>query len=288
MITPHDLLWGVALPLVWSLVFMLLASLPWPTGKARTAAPWGLALALAGSFAIAYIGIAGRPKFPPIEAEAWLVYIAFIPAVLGTLARLLPRARLACWLVSMVTLAATAWLICRPASATSSTMIAAVAVGMIIWWGAMETLARRASAASTLLPLLFMTAAAAMVLLNSATQRYAQLAGSIASSLTVVLALTWMLRPQLVNGGVLAVAIIVPGLLICGHLYAEVTIPHLLLVLTAALAAWTGQLPGIRRRPRLSLIVNLIAVFLVLAFVLVPTVSGLHQMYFAQMESTSY
>src|SRR5688572_1995052 len=80
MITTRDVIWGVLLPAVWTVVTMLVASLPWRRGRKREVAPWGPAVALAGGFALAYTGIAGTPALRPVEAEGWLVHMAVIAA----------------------------------------------------------------------------------------------------------------------------------------------------------------------------------------------------------------
>src|SRR5436190_10389531 len=83
MFSRDDVIWGMVLPAVWAVAILLVSSLPWRKGRGRAAAPWGMALAIGGAFAIAYSGIAGRPAFPPIEAEGWLVYLALAAGIIA-------------------------------------------------------------------------------------------------------------------------------------------------------------------------------------------------------------
>src|SRR5438128_1323477 len=63
MITPRHILWGILLPALIALIATLLGQLG--VRRERKTQPWGPALAIAGGFALAYVGIVGAaPSFP--------------------------------------------------------------------------------------------------------------------------------------------------------------------------------------------------------------------------------
>jgi hypothetical protein len=291
MVTLHDMIWGVVLPFVLSAIVVVVSAAPWR--RPRTTARWAIPVALALGFWFAYVGIAGRPAFPPIEAQGWLPYLAALAALVSIVNALVPKAR---WLnvaLSAMTLAATVFLITRPLHGRLAPVqlwltLGIIGAGMFIWWALLEALAHRVPGAPVPALLMFTAIAAALVLMNSHTQRLAQLSGSAAVVLAGAVLLSWWAKLTPIGGTVLTFTIIVLGLVVAGYFYADITIPHAILLAAAPLTAWIGQLPGIRQRRRLSLAVSAIAFLAVLAFVLVPTIQGLHQTYKEQMESTDY
>src|SRR5437660_1699120 len=84
MLTLRDLLWSVGAPIVLAAVAILSSAIGrWRT---RQVAAWGPAVAIAGSFVVAYCGIAGTPNFPPTAAQAWLVYLSAVAVIIAVAA----------------------------------------------------------------------------------------------------------------------------------------------------------------------------------------------------------
>src|SRR5687768_4480303 len=82
------LIWVIAVPAAVALVAMIVSHVP--PGRDRATRPWGPALALAGAFAAAYVGLRGPPPFPPRDAQSWLVWLggaSVVVAVGATLAK---------------------------------------------------------------------------------------------------------------------------------------------------------------------------------------------------------
>src|SRR5439155_1737007 len=84
------------------------------------------------------IVILGRPQFPPVEAQAWLVYLAAVAAIVSILATLRRSRAIVTWPLSIILLLLTSWLVSRwrqeaLGSAYWSTL-AIIAAGMVIWY----------------------------------------------------------------------------------------------------------------------------------------------------------
>jgi hypothetical protein len=187
--------------------------------------------------------------------------------------------------LSVLTLAALMCLVLRPPTFATWTLASLMALGMVAWWAAMEALSLRLHHAGATVLLLIFTIAAALVLMNSATQRFAQLAGAVAIVLGVMVLARWVLEISPAGGGVLAVAITVLGLLVAGHFFAEVSLAHLALVALAPMAVWVRFLPGLRKRRWLAITAATVAVAVLMSLVLVPTIQGLNKMYKEEIQS---
>ncbi|HEX8521847.1 MAG TPA: hypothetical protein VF669_06285 [Tepidisphaeraceae bacterium] len=291
MITTHDMLWGVVLPFLLSAILVPLSA--FPRRGPRVTSAWGLAVALAGGFTLAYFGITGKLRLPPKEAEGWLPHFAMLGALASIFASLLPRQRSLFFAYAVITVLGAMWLLLRPVETNLPKQeffvsLGVVAAGGLVWWFALERLATRVPGALVAAVLFITSIATALVLMNSGTQRFGQLSGSVAVVLAAALLLSWWLRLTASGGAVVVSAVLLPGLIVAGHFYAEVTTPHALILAAAPISAWLGQLPGIRSRRRLSYTISLVAVLAVLTVVLIPTIKGLHQLYKEQTESTYY
>lgn len=297
MFTPHDLLWGIIAPVVIAAVAMVLAHLPRRSTRPRDAQPWGAALALAGGFAVALIGIRGRPAFPPVAADGWLALAAGPVILIAIVATLLPKQRWLDVVASIVLLALLAWVLMQRRHHALEpkewwTWTIAAAAGMVIWWAAMDILASRMRGPALPLLLAITSLASAAVLVNARSQAYGQLAAALGFALvgTMVLGF-WLKGATLSRGGIPAVAAIALGLLICGFHYADLALRDLILLAAAPLTAWLGEFlpgkwPGKWAKTRFA--VRLIALLVVLAIPLVPALKGLMETMKEQQESYQY
>src|SRR4051812_4843229 len=110
MLTTHDILWGVVYPLIAALVVMLFAHLN-RRGR-RDTHPWGVPLALASGFTLAFIGISGRLNLPPTQGQEWLVPGAAAAVVIAIIASISERMRIVVTISSIALLVLVmAWLV---------------------------------------------------------------------------------------------------------------------------------------------------------------------------------
>ncbi len=289
MVTQQDILWAVVAPAVLTAVILALSAIPW---RKRPTPIWSLPLALAAGFAIAYVGVVGRPAFPPRAAQAWLMYLAPVAFVLAFVQALAPKSRRFAAALSALTLIAIPWLFLRTRVGLAPKeywlSLLCIALAMVVFWMVVEKLARRVPGVPIPLVLMITAIVASMALMNAHTRDFALLAGSVVAVFAAAILLAWWRRIVPSGGLALSFAILIPGLLAGGYFYADLAIRDAGLIAAAPLAAWAGQLPGIRTRRRLSLAITAVAVLIVLAFVLVPTIQGLHETYKEQAESTYY
>jgi hypothetical protein len=143
--TPTESLWMLVLPTLLAAAAML-AARPWRRG--RDLPGFATAIAIGGAFIVSFAGWYETPRFPPITAETWLVYLAGVVIAIAILQALI-RWRAFDLVASSVILLVTPWLLLRKLPLESRAMWTwsiGAGVAMIAWWLAMETLARRSRA----------------------------------------------------------------------------------------------------------------------------------------------
>jgi hypothetical protein len=241
----------------------------------------------------------GRPPFPPRDAQAWLVYLGAVSVLIAILATVLAPKRNWPWFLlaplSVLLILVTVWLLARsqiPLFGWKRFLLraAVIAAGMIVWWVLMEVLSARVKGAAATLPLILTIAAsvAAVAIVNAHSLLLGQLAGSIAAALGAITVLgTWFKKLTLSRGGLLTLTVVLLGVILAGHLFADLSRLDLILLGVAPLAAWAGELPpwkGKRRR----FAVRVIAVLLVLLIPLVPALRGLRATLQEQTDSYMY
>jgi hypothetical protein len=210
-----------------------------------------------------------------------LFYLVALPVLIGVIA-VTVRSR---WEVdatlSVLTLAVTGWLLLRPRSAAIEpgefriTLIVAIGA-MLLWWAGMEPLAGRQR--GWMLPLLLSAAVAsgAVALVAAHTQALGQILGAVAIALVLVAIMGfWYREMAMARGGILAIALTFLGLLLCGHLYADMTPRDALVLAAAPLTLWIGEIAGLCRRPWLKFAVCALVVLGVLSIVMVPALKEL-------------
>jgi len=290
------LLWVVLLPAGIALLATLASLVPGWRARGREAAaqPWGPALAVCGGFAAAYVMLKGVRGFPPTDVQTWLVYLGAPVVLISVVATVWPaRAR---WVVigaSLVLVALAVWLLARPLMrrvepAEYWKWFGLFAGAVLLWWVLTEGLATRVRGAALPLLLTICASVAALVLVNAHSLLLGQLAGAVAATLGAMTALGFYFRNlSLARGGVLALAVVFVGVVLCGHLFADLTMTDLTLLLAAPLTAWAGELRFLKRGG-VRLAVRLVAVLIVLAIPLVPALKGLRETMQEQTDSYSY
>jgi hypothetical protein len=292
VLTAHDFLWGIIAPAVLAAVAMVLAYLP--RRKERSAQPWGAAVSVGVGFAIAFVAIRGKPAIPPVAVDGWLMLMGLVAAIVGVIATAAgQRGRLGSWILSVAVLVVTAWLVMRPRSRNLSPQefwiaVSVAAGGMILWWIAVESLASRVTGMTMPLVLSITALASGAALMNAGSQAFGQLAGAIGVTLAAIaVMLLWMRGATISHGGVLAVAVLLLGLLICGQFY-DLSLSHLILLAAAPLTAWLGEIKPLDRKPFIRFGVRMVALLIVLAIPLVLAIKGLKKTMNDQTESYQY
>jgi hypothetical protein len=203
--------------------------------------------------------------------------------LIGIIATVLPRQRWLDAILSIGVLGLLAHLVLLnrqhaiESSALKRWMMAATAC-MIVWWIAMEMLASRLRGTSFPLILTLTSLVSAAVVANAHSQAYGQLAAGLGAALAAITVMSlWLRGVTLARGGVLAVAAILLGLLLCAHHYADLGQTDLILLAVAPLVAWVGEIRPIAKKPIARASIRLLAVLIVLAIPFIPAAKGLHQ-----------
>jgi len=290
------LIWVVLVPVAIALVATLLSHLP--LKRDRATQPWGPALALAAAFAAAFAGLRGRPAFPPRDAQTWLIYVAGISVLIAILGTVLPPRKTWSWFIlaplSVMLILVTVWLLARsqiPLFGWKRFLLraAVIAAGMIVWWVLMERLSARPKGAAAALPLVLTIAAsvAALAIVNAHSMLLGQLAGSIAAALGAITLLgLWFRKLSLSRGGLLTLTVVLLGVILAGHFFADLSRLDLILLGVAPLTAWAGELPWKGKGTRFA--IRVIAVLVVLLIPLVPALKGLRATLQEQTDSYMY
>ena len=304
----RDILWVVGFPAVLTALAML-ATRPW-RGRRRAAgddavrrrgAGWPSAIAIAGGFAVAFAGlfltpngVFTPPRFPPAAGEQWVLLLT-IPIVLVAIVQTFIRARWFGMAASVALLLVTPYLVRRTQQPYVEprqfwTWVIGAGVVMTAWWLVMEELARRVVGGSLPLIVGIWTGVSALTIIDAGIQSLGMATGSVAvAAFVIALAAWWSRGAPLPRGGMLALGVIVPGMLLCGYFFAELKPRDLGLLAVAPLAAWAGQLPGLGESDsRKRTLVRVIAVLAVLGFTAVMSIRGLKRTADDQMKSYVY
>ena len=84
MFTTHDLLWGIVYPAIFAIVAPVVGR--FTQRSKREAAPWAVALAIVGPFAVAFLGLNGKSFVPPTQAQEWLPIMGLASIVTAIIA----------------------------------------------------------------------------------------------------------------------------------------------------------------------------------------------------------
>jgi len=288
--TGTEILWLVALPAVLAAA-VVLAARPWRRG--RDLPGWAAAGAIAGAFAVAFAGFYQTPRFPPVSAEAWLVWLG-VPVLAAAVLQAVVRSTPVAVSSSAIVLLAAPWLLLRKLTflepAVLWAWVGGAGVVMVAWWIAMEALARRTRGGSLPLLLGIVVGLAGLTIINAHSRQLGMLTGGVAIPLFVVAAAaTWAGGASLARGGALAIAVLLFGLLLAGRFFADLSLLDLTLLALAPLAAWAGELPRLGRPDSWRrVLVRSIAVLAVVGFTAVTTLAGLQRTMQEQTESYSY
>ena len=291
---PKDILiWVIALPVGVALVAVLLAHLP--LRRDRATQPWGPALAIAGGFAAAFVGLRGGALFPPRDAQTWLVYLGGASVLVAIAATVTAKSRWRWGVVvaSVALIAATVWFLGRtqiPILGWRDFLwrMAVIAGCMVVWWFLVDRLAARSKGPAVPLVLMITASVAALALVNAHSLFLGQLAGACAAALgAIMVAGLWFKNLTIARGGVLSLTVVLLGVVLAGHYFADLSMLDLILLAAAPLAAWVGEVKLIKSK-RARFATRVMAVLLVLTIPLVPALKGLRETMQEQTDSYVY
>jgi hypothetical protein len=287
--TPNETLWMLVLPTLLAAGAML-AARPWRRG--RDLPGFAAAIAIGGAFIVSFAGWYDTPRFPPITAETWLVYLAGVAIVVAILQALI-RWRPFDLVASSLILLMTPWLLLHKLPLEPRDMWTwsiGAGVAMLAWWLAMETLARRSRAGW--LPAIFamVIGISGLAIINAHSRQLGMLTGALAFPLLVVaLAAAWSGGASLARGGMLAVGVLLLGLLLGGRFLADLSTRDMTLLAVAPLAAWAGEIPGLGKANSWKrTVVRIVAVLAILALPAFDAAKGLQETLREQTESYQY
>jgi hypothetical protein len=269
MFTVNDLWAGVARPLVLTAATVVIAAhITRRRFTARDSRSWAGPLAVGIGFAGGYWSLFGWGGFPPLDASEWLLFLTLPLVILGTLDSLL-HVGLPGTLLTTVVAAPSAMLLLswplvkshdtfQPDALLLTVVASALTVGWIV---AMDALAARVSAARLSAILLVAAAPASVALGLSGSQRLAQIGGALAATQAgAMVAHLGLGHAGVGRGSMLVSGVLYAGLLLCGHVYAQLTLVNAVLLFAAPAVAWAAQIPGHRFDGRKRWVTQLAAV----------------------------
>ncbi len=188
------------------------------------------ALALAGGYLTAHVGLSGWPTLPPAETSEWLFWLVLGTAVLSTLLGLRDPDGRAVWIAWVPLVAVLLWTLTRPlvryrwSVPQSAAWLVVIAISVLVLGWTLHRLARQAPAVVSPVVLLALFTTVAATLGLGASARLGQLAGALTASVAAGLVARAVLRrPIEVPGrlGAPVAALAIGGLVWSGYLYAE-------------------------------------------------------------------
>ncbi len=278
MLIAKPILLGVVLPAVLSGLWLL------PAWRRRDdtvsdSGRWVGPLALATAYIAGHVGTLGWPPFPAIEANQWVAWFTIVAAVMGVVeaARAVPAWRQ--WMLRVLLLAATLWLVLRPMVDYSWEPgqavlwiggIGALALGL---WVELELVLPRLSPAAGWLTLLLQVSGGAAALAMSGSLALGLLAGGLAAGVGAALVLSLVLGGRPITATVIPVpGLVLTGLLTAGYFYSELPALSALLVAASPLAALLAAVAMRGRAPLLTVAVQ--ATAQLVAIVVALTLAG--------------
>jgi hypothetical protein len=287
--TPTESLWMLVLPTLLAAVAML-AARPWRRG--RDLPGFASAIAIGGAFIVSFAGWYETPRFPPLTAETWLVYLASVVIVIAILQAVI-RGRAFGLVASSLVVLITPWLLLRKLPLEPRAMWTwsiGAGLGMVTWWLAMEALARRSRAGVLAAILALVIGISGLAVINAHSRQLGMLTGALAFPLLIVaLAAAWSGGASLARGGILALAVLLLGLLLGGRFFADLSTRDMALLAVAPLAAWAGEIPGLgKANSRKRIAVRIVAVLAICALPAFDAAKGVQETLREQTESYQY
>jgi hypothetical protein len=255
MLTIKDIVLVIAAPAMWTAIVLSVAWRPWRRSEAASGY-WGNALALGGGFAIACLRVPGWPGFPPTSATNWLFFFPPALIVLGVADATWPLPRWLRYAAAAVACAAATWLLVRPmlqgawTPAVFGTWLAGVTAALTIAWAVLDVHAERTPGWPLPLSLALVSGVASVVLVLSGSLKLGLLGVALSATLgSCVLVAWWSGVLRLARGGVTVFIALHTALVVCGHLYAYLTMPNGILLLIAPLLTTVIRVRQLQQLP---------------------------------------
>jgi hypothetical protein len=264
MLTLRDALFGLGLPTLIGVVLFFLASRPrtpvaGPPERWLRDASLGSGPALGIGFVLAFEALQGAPPWPPVEAVQWVCVaaVAMLTLQIFELVEAPPGTRhwggavRAALIAAVIGLAIAA--IVRPlalqtwTTRESAEWIAGLWIGGMLLWGCLAHHGAKSAGLCSAWAIAAMLIMASVVLAMSGSQTYGQLAAALPAVWAPLALLATLSCTRILAEPTAAMLVLLyGGLLLCGHLYAELTAVNALLLGLAPLGLCTGDLPRVR------------------------------------------
>jgi len=228
--------------------------------RRRGDSPTDAGPAVAAGFIAGFVGAAGAPSFPILDAWKWLFYIALAGGLLAVVAaraasppeaiRWTLRAALAAFAVWVTVLDRTVpWL-----------GGAFVAVMALTWFA--DGLAQRAGASAFLATMLVVATGTAVANGVANSAMLGQVGGGLCAALGACLVLSWFL-PAAVRGAVALVTVLLAAMTLNGLVYGDLPVASAVLLAAAVPAAWlaAGLLASMKSQRRTALVIAVAVLF---------------------------
>lgn len=293
MPTLNQLFFSMFLPAIVCGGIYAIVAYQWKRDRNKTYLQWFVAVALGIGYIIGYIGIEGKPIFPPIEGIHWLFYFAIFAIFSSTywhLSRL--RALISQLLYSIVIprmlldtyfqrtwgpIEGIIWWVC-------------LAAGILIFCNIVQqSFSALPSGASVLFVYFGISGGTALILALSGSLRLAKHAGILVALFAAIWILTlvisrWIKSDTYNIEGVLLLSIspvvtfLLVGIWMNGYFYAEVPSVSVLLLMISPLLAQVGRIQAIQNlggRKSVFIQIGLIVLCVSIAIIIAVVRSGL-------------
>jgi hypothetical protein len=254
MLTLRDGLFGVLLPALIGVALFFLGRREAKRGEAVAGssttndASAAVPFALGFGFLLGFAALKGGPKLPPGEAVEWLFFAAASMALVSLVYQFVWRQQWV-WIVAVAALLlATIIAITQPLVENSWSRTESIAwiagcffSAMVVAVGCSFAVRNERGFAIAAAQAIILSLGAA-VLIMSGSQTYGQLAGTLPASLFPMVLLAILLRTNLIGPEPMPMFVLLfGGMLLCGHLYSELTLLNTFLLFFSPLGCWIGK-----------------------------------------------
>jgi hypothetical protein len=244
----REVLLGHVLPGAICLIVLVLSV--WTTRRERNV-QWAVPIAIGTAFTIGYYLLHPVRRFPPQDQGGWLVFLTPVLMVLAA-ADSAWRLPLKFRAVAVEILAGAFALLLlvplsNPSVAASRSTVAVVSLIVWLTWFSLDRLSLRRGPRELSVVLVLIALANAVIIGTSGSVIYGLQAGTlVAVTFAILIATIAFPRVAVQRGATLLFTFIWLGLLMNGHFWSDVTLPHAVLLLIAPHLGWLGELPGLR------------------------------------------
>lgn len=240
------LILSVVAPALAAAVLLLVGVQPWRREDARSGR-WAIGLIPGAGALAAYVAVRSFPELPPVGSSDKLLWIGLLASAYGAVESLLPASVPpgARWVGRAALCVATPAYVLSQGSAIGVPWIAGGSAVMLAAWAGHEHLADRLAGPPLPAALAALGFGVATATGTQGSALLAQTAGGVTVGAAAILVAALILRPklQLSPGLTAGFVVLLGGVTLAGHHFAEVTLGSVLLLAVAALAPWIFLVP---------------------------------------------